>query len=249
MATGKVRCRSERHCQKITCWISRVMMWLVAMLACQLVDPSDALAPASPPTAPQLVAPQPAQPAPPLPNPDPPFEAWSTAATTGVQIAAGAAACCVVVGGFGLLAFIPGGFCLSCLVAPMAIVGTEVFIADRYGAKRGAFVAPFVVSTAGTAMTLGSMAVLYFANLFGPQSIGTISRNDFVMLSAVAVGVMIIGALGMVIGPAVTYQVLAVDKLPGDRGQGSPGLLSPAQPIPPEAPPPTVGRVEAYSNY
>jgi hypothetical protein len=144
---------------------------------------------------------------------------------------------------------LPGGVCLQCVAMPIAVVATEVYIADRFGSKRGGLLAPFIVSTMGGLLTIGSFGLLYFTSVIAPVTVSNLSRDQQTMAFTVMVATIGLGVVSMIGGPVLAYQLSAEDKLPGDVGQGAPGLWSPAQPMPPVAPPPTIGRVDPGAGY
>ncbi len=170
--------------------------------------------------------------------------------TTGaVQVAAGTGACCVgccvsVVPVLGLELVPVVGTYIGGVVSDV-IVGTFVGVSegvagDMFGQQRAALLWPVLTATgvlvvgsaAGTAVNLVSVAS--GINPPDPTDQTSINRyyaqaGPFVIANlAISCGTL----AGALVLPAVVYGLTAVDKKPGDLGQGFPGFATPASPAP-----------------
>lgn len=218
--------------------------------------PAAALPPAAsvpPPAAevppPAVAAPAPAKPAAPPPDASEPPHGMGALPVAFIQGAAGLGACvggCCVSAPFACLAgLIPiaGPFVsafVSALIIGPAIAIAEVWVGDGLGQKRAALVWPVVLAIG--AVSVGALTGATLRAVTGSGFTlqnGNLTYNGWVqgISAAAACG----GIAGAVVGPIVLYNVLAVDKQPGDTGGGFPGFLEPADPTrtrgkPPPAP-------------
>lgn len=200
--------------------------------------PPAAVEPLTPEAVPSPTKPVPDPKAKSKPKPDEPLHGMDALPVGAVQAAAGVGACvggCCVFSPFAcLLNFVPlvGPFvsaCAGALIIGSSIGVAEVWLGDWLGKKRGALLWPTLVavgalaasSLVGTTVTLVTGASPSFNN-------GALSANPVV--TGIVGGVSCCGLATAVVGPAVLYQMLAVDKEPGDTGGGFPGITEPADP-------------------
>lgn len=167
-----------------------------------------------------------------------------------VEMAAGTGACCVgscigAVPCFAISVIPTVGLYLglgACAVTAGTAVGiTEGTIGDVFGTQRAPLVWPIVGAVVPLVVTTG---VLTGSQLY-LQSRGVVPPADPSDQAALAryeqqAGpvpyiddvALLVGAVAAVVAPAIIYGVIAVDKGPGDEGQGFPGVFSPAAPAP-----------------
>ena len=166
--------------------------------------------------------------------------------TAAVQLGAGVGACCVgsVIGtvpclGLSLIP-IAGpvlGPVACALISGGSIGGVEAYVGDAFGQQRAPALWPII---AGVAPMLATAAVFGAYDVFATANISPTSsaaqQQDFINRSQGAVvAVLAVVSIAPVVAvalPAALYAATAVDKKPGDTGQGLPGLLDPASPQP-----------------
>ncbi len=197
-----------------------------------------AVEPLTPEAVPPATKPAPDPKAKSKPKPAEPLHGMDPLPTGAVQAAAGVGACvggCCVFAPFScLLSLVPlvGPFvsaCAGALVMGSAIGVAETWLGDWLGKKRGALLWPALVAVGALAATsVANTTIVYVTGASPSFQNGALAANPVVM--GVLLGVGCFGLTTAIVGPAVLYQVLAVDKEPGDTGGGFPGIVGPADP-------------------
>lgn len=227
----------------------------VAPPAPEVAPPAPEVAPPPPEVAPPAAEAAPPPPPTPAPTPKPDAAGKFVPAgmdpivVGGVQVAAGTGACCVgccVSAPFNLLlGFIPivgslAAGILTSVIAGVLIGGTETFVGDFLGKQRAPMLWPVVA--AGGSLLVGAIAQAVVLIAVTPATQQVARSNDPDALraavgsnSAIFLGVLAASVAAAVVAPAAVYGLTAIDKKPGDTGQGFPGILVPANPAP--APP------------
>jgi hypothetical protein len=212
----------------------------------------------TPPADPAAASPEAAEtgsseeaPTPSVPRADPSVEpeGWSPLAVGGVQLASGAGACCV--GGCLTLplsigfAFVPvvGPFLATAagaVIEGALIGGVDTWVGDRFGRQRAAMIWPMLAASGS--LLVGGLAANFFAlattGSAGSQPTLTngLSGSGTPAVPVVPVAISYAGLAAALVLPVVVYALTATDKGPGDEGQGLPGILSPAEPMPEASP-------------
>ena len=212
------------------------------------------LAPPKPPP-PVIAPPEPAAPPgpPATPQPDkkpkPPVEKYGVGpVSTGlIQVAAGTGACCLGCGaaipvqlGLGLLPVV-GSYASDLagdIIIGTAVGGTEAVLGDVVGGQRAPVAWPTLFAVAmflGDTATVLVLKAVYKVDLTAvPQDAAGFNAyvnqhaNYFLASGAAGIGF----TLAAIVGPSIIYGATAVDKKPGDEGQGFPGIFGPADPQP-----------------
>lgn len=204
--------------------------------------------------------PPPALPAPDRPAPDRehgrrvPPQGMDGVTVGALQMGAGTAACCVgccvsvpAVYGLGLIPVVGGvlGALANDIITGAFIGATEGFVGDSFGQQRSALLWP-VATSAGilVAVNVVTIAIGMIASVNGvtpPTNPADPAAATTYLAQAgpyaLANGVIsLAGTAAAIVVPVLVYGVTAVDKKPGDTGQGLPGLTSPADPVPAKAP-------------
>ncbi|MFZ9887858.1 MAG: hypothetical protein ACO3JL_10175 [Myxococcota bacterium] len=228
------------------------MLTLTLLLALQ-TPPADPAA--TPPAAAETASSEEA-PMPSVPAADPAVEpeGWSPLAVGGVQLASGAGACCV---GACLTLPLSIGFAFVPVVGPFLataagaviegalIGGVDTWVGDRFGRQRAAMIWPMLAASGS--LLVGGLAANFFAlattGSAGSQFTLTNTNGLSVNLNnlndadpVVTTAISYAGLAAALVLPVVVYALTATDKGPGDEGQGLPGILSPAEPMPEASP-------------
>jgi len=186
------------------------------------------------------------------PKPDkplPPATGLDPFTTAGAQVGVGTVGCCVgccvaipFTIGIGLTPVVGtyiSGFVGNIIIGTV-IGGSEAVAGDWWGKQRAPMIWPIVASAgvltaaavASTVLSLVSAQVVQPpANFTDPNALNKyLAQAGGFGLASIAINV---GAIAIaIVLPAGVYMWTAVDKKPGDTGQGFPGLLSPADPVP-----------------
>ena len=120
----------------------------------------------------------------------------------------------------------------GCLAGPAVIAYAETWAGDYFGQKRGAAIYPIAAQYAfGIAATAAGLALPFIFPVIpststdvGQNIIQQISQPNFWIIQGTGIA---ISAVGVAVIPVV-YTLTAEDKLPGDTGQGLPGVVEPA---------------------
>lgn len=162
-----------------------------------------------------------------------------------LQIATGAGACCVScaialapIYALGLIPVV--GFYLGDVFETL-FIGTGVgaaegLVGDAFGQQRAAIAWP-IAGAVGTFAVIIAASIIY--NLVFPPAM--VAQNDpqfeqkLVAYAATQISISAATSVVVVVVPTVVYALTAVDKKPGDTGQGMPGIFAPANPSPPTA--------------
>lgn len=176
-------------------------------------------------------------------------EGWNPWVVGGVQVAAGygtscASGCLLFPVGIGL-SFVPvvGPFLsstISAVIGGVLIGGVDTWLGDRFGRQRAAMIWPILA--AGGSLLVSGLA----ANLFALATTGSAGQTlafengtlvpkgatPDLTVTVIRTAIGLAGLAATIVAPAVVYAFTATDKGPGDEGQGFPGLLSPANPMP-----------------
>ena len=228
----------------------------ILLIAVAAQDPAE-VTPRPPPPVVEEVVPQEPVPSaldilavPPLPPPPPPaarpsrvlppperVDGLNDVATGAVQMAAGAGACCLGSCVAAPLVFVPVvGPVLATVVTPViagaAAGGAEVVVGDAVGNKRGALLVPVLTSVG--LLAVGTAGGIVYRALVPPTPETTVRVAELGGAAELRVGgdvlISTVFTIAAVVVAAIIYQTTAVEKEPGDRGDGLPGLVEPADP-------------------
>ena len=120
----------------------------------------------------------------------------------------------------------------GCLAGPAITGYVQTWAGDSVGQKRGAAIYPiaaqyafaFVATAAGVALPFVFRVTPSTSSDFGQSIIQQISQPNFWIVQGTSLA---ISTVGVAVIPVV-YNLTAEDKLPGDTGQGLPGVYAPA---------------------
>jgi hypothetical protein len=178
-----------------------------------------------------------------VPAADPPSsEAWGGFGTGAAQVGTGLAVCVLC----SPVLLCPGwGGCIHNAIVGVAAGVAEPVVGDWLGAKRGTLLWPLLASMGVGAATGIASLVTFFVVGGSAEFIDPTLALGGLLLAPAVVGLVGGGLIALV--PALTYQFGAVDKMPGDTGEGFPGFLEPTDPTgtrngvaPAPTPPPPV---------
>ncbi len=118
---------------------------------------------------------------------------------------------------------------VAALIIGPAIAIAEVWAGDGLGKTRSALLVPAAIAVGALAVGgLTGATIRAVTGLSPTFQNGVLAANPWV--TGISAGVGCCGVVTAVAGPVVLYHLMAVDKQPGDRGGGFPGIVEPADP-------------------